>query len=87
MYKNLVSGRQIVAARALVGISQEDLSTSSGVSVEALNRLERGKTQKPHRATLKAIADHLIERGVEFMNGSQPGVRLQEGTPFERFDS
>jgi predicted transcriptional regulator len=72
-----VSIRQIKAARALLGWSQEDLATTADVSVPTVKRLEavngllggREKTRIKLRKALEGA-------GIEFTNGDHPGVRL-----------
>jgi transcriptional regulator with XRE-family HTH domain len=76
-----VSIRQIKAARALLGWSQEGLAAAAGVSVPTVKRLEaadgllggREETGTKLRAALE-------KAGVEFTNGNQPGVRLRKGS-------
>jgi predicted transcriptional regulator len=74
-----VSIRQIKAARALVGWSQEDLARNSGVSVPTVKRLEASDGDVGGRAeTGQALVDALREAGVEFIteNGGGAGVRI-----------
>jgi predicted transcriptional regulator len=73
-----VSIRQVKAARALLGWSQNDLSRASGVSEPTIKRLEAGGGDLGGRqATINAIRAALESGGVEFTNGNQPGVRLK----------
>jgi transcriptional regulator with XRE-family HTH domain len=72
-----VSIRQLKAARALVGWSQEDTAAKSGVSVPTIKRLEASEGPIGGRANTGArIVAALEAAGVEFTNGDQPGVRL-----------
>lgn len=73
----IVLGRQIVAARGLVGMSQAELAKQAQISAEALNKIERGVTKNPHNLTLEAVQRVLEDAGVEFLNSGQPGVRLK----------
>jgi transcriptional regulator with XRE-family HTH domain len=76
-----VSIRQIKAARALLGWSQETLADSATVSVPTIKRLEavdgmlggRNETAEKIRSALEAA-------GVEFIDefGGGPGVRLRK---------
>lgn len=52
------------AARALLGWSQKDLATASGVSLSTLNRLERGEGS-PSVNSLRVISNTLEMAGVE----------------------
>jgi predicted transcriptional regulator len=74
-----VSIRQVKAARALVGWSQEDLAHHSGVSVPTIKRLEASDGDVGGRAeTGEAIVTALREAGVEFIleNGGGAGARV-----------
>jgi predicted transcriptional regulator len=74
-----VSIRQIKAARALLGWSQDDLADHSGVSAPTVKRLEAAEGDIGGRAeTGEALVAALQEAGVEFIpeNGGGAGVRL-----------
>jgi transcriptional regulator with XRE-family HTH domain len=72
-----VSIRQIKAARALLGWSQEDLAAAAGVSVPTVKRLEAADGVLGGREdTGFKLRSALQDAGVEFTNGNQPGVRL-----------
>ena len=76
-----VSIRQIKAARALLGWSQDDLARAAEVSIPTIKRLEAfdgplgGRDQ-----TAEKIVSAIESAGVEFIgqNGSGPGVRLRK---------
>jgi DNA-binding transcriptional regulator YiaG len=73
-----ISTQQIKAARALLGWKQEHLARIAGVSIATVRRLEA----KPgdlggYASTGKKLVDALEAAGIEFTNGSQPGVRLK----------
>jgi predicted transcriptional regulator len=77
----MVTIRQIKAARALLGWSQDDLAQHSSISVPTIARLEsldgpiagRPKTAEKIRAALERA-------GIEFINenGGGRGVRLRK---------
>ena len=74
-----VSIRQIKAARALLGWSQDDLAKHSGVSAPTVKRLEAAEGDIGGRAeTGEALVAALQEGGIEFIpeNGGGIGVRL-----------
>lgn len=76
-----VSIRQIKAARALLGWSQDDLANQSGVSVPTVKRLEAADGDVGGRAeTGDALVAALEKAGVEFIpeNGGGAGVRLRK---------
>jgi transcriptional regulator with XRE-family HTH domain len=41
------------------GLTQEELAEKSGLSVRAVSDIERGRSGRPHRASLDRIADAL----------------------------
>lgn len=69
------SGRQVAAARELLGLKQGDLADLVGVARRTITKFENGEAAiKP--ATLNQIQAELEKRGIEFTNGSGTGVRL-----------
>ena len=76
----MITARQIRAARALLGWSQQELADKAIVSLNAVVRIEREKVD-PRASTLNAIESALKKAGVEFL-GSEArgeGVRLSAG--------
>ena len=76
-----VSVRQIKAARALLGWSQDDLANKAGISVPTIKRLEAAKGDIGGRAeTGAALMVALEKAGVEFIpeNGGGAGVRMKK---------
>ena len=69
---------QCRAARALIGWSQDQLASASKVAKATIANFERGK-RTPYDRTLDDLLAALEAAGVEFTNGSQPGVRLRKG--------
>jgi len=69
---------QVRAARGLLGWSQDQLSSMSGVPKRTIVRLELA-VGSPQRRTLAAIRAALEAAGVEFIpeNGGGAGVRLR----------
>jgi predicted transcriptional regulator len=75
---DVVSTRQVKAARALLDWSQADLAKKSGVSEPTIWRLEADDGELGGRAdTVEKIRRALEKAGVEFTNGKRPGVRLK----------
>jgi len=75
-----ISIRQVKAARALLGWSQDDLAQGSGVSIPTIKRLEAEDGDLGGRTdTVTAIKTALEAAGVEFIpeNGGGAGVRLK----------
>lgn len=75
-----ISIRQVKAARALLGWSQDDLAAASGVSVPTIARLESVDSDGigGRATTADAIRAALEAAGVQFIpeNGGGAGVRL-----------
>src|SRR5262249_46242899 len=74
-----VSIRQVKAARALLGWSQEDLAAMAGVSVPTVKRLEAADGLLGGRGDTGIKLRGALERaGIEFTNGKQPGLHLRK---------
>lgn len=71
----MVSSRQIRAARALLGWSQQDLADKAVLSLNAVKRLENGQVD-PRLSTVLAVRKALEGAGVEFLF---PGREKGEG--------
>src|SRR5271163_3685230 len=73
-----VTGRQIAAARTLLGIGQAELASRSAISVPTLKRMEASVGPAAGLANNVAAVRRALEAaGVEFTNGSEPGVKLK----------
>ncbi len=73
--KMKLSGKQVAAARELLGLSQTDLATVAGVGRRTVSKFEAGEGElRPTK--LAEIQAELERRGIEFTNGSGIGVRL-----------
>ncbi len=75
----ILSIRQVKAARALLGWSAHDLAKAAGVSYPTVARLEAGDgALRGRKATAEAIRTALEAAGIRFIaeNGGGPGVRL-----------
>jgi transcriptional regulator with XRE-family HTH domain len=76
--KRTLTGRQIAAARTLLGMTQPELATRSSISVPTLKRMEASEGPAPGMANnVAAVRAALEDAGVEFTNGEQPGVRMK----------
>ena len=69
------SGKQVAAARELLGLTQVELAEAAGIDWQTLSRFELGKVA-PRRSSLEKIEAELERRGIEFTNGNGTGVRL-----------
>jgi len=79
IHPRTITAEQLRAARALLGLTQEELSQKAGLSKTALNNFERGAVT-PRPETLNQLRDALERSGIEFMG--QTGVNLA-GDPFK----
>ncbi len=68
----MISPRQIRAARALLGWSQQDLADRAIVSVNAVARLERQLVDS-RSSTLGSLESALSKAGIEFLMRGQKG--------------
>lgn len=62
----MIEGRQIRAARALLGWSREDLVKAADVSISALLRLEN-EAADTRGSTLRKVIAALTHEGIEFV--------------------
>lgn len=82
MSKSQISARQCVAARGLLGWSQTDLATASGVSKGPIADFERGKSL-PQARTMRDLITAFEAAGIvfigagEFSDSKGEGLRLQ----------
>jgi transcriptional regulator with XRE-family HTH domain len=74
----MVTAEQLRAARAMTGLSQEELADLAGVHRNTIKRLESGKGPLAgNGATVTDLKAVLEARGLVFVpgNGGPPGVR------------
>lgn len=76
----MISPRQVRAARGLLGWSQQQLADKAIVSVNAINRLERGQVD-PRVSTLTAVEKALGRAGVEFLPAGEKGEGVRLSRP------
>ena len=77
----MISGAQIRAARALLGITGNELASLSGVGWATIQRYEAGEgAQSRTRDSLARIRAALEAQGIEFLGDPNisPGVRLKK---------
>ena len=74
----MITARQIRAARALLGWSQQKLADKAIISLNALTRLEREEVD-PRVSTVTKVYSALSKAGVEFLaaDAKGEGVRLK----------
>lgn len=76
-----MTGKQIAAARALLGWGQRELAEAANLSVPTIKRAEGDGAIRASDAAMAAIRAALEAGGVTFIdsNGGGPGVRLRKG--------
>ena len=62
----MIDGRQVRAARAILGWSREELRDASGISMSALLRME-GNMADSRSSTLNKVVKALSLAGIEFV--------------------
>ena len=79
----MLTSSQLRAARALLGLSVEDVSAFSGLSVDAIRSAEEASAHGDPEAT-ERLQTLLESRGIQFIGagegdaGAGPGVRLRQ---------
>ena len=73
-----LTGRQIAAARVLVGLTQAQLAAEANISIPTLKRMEACRGQvSGYPNNILAVRQALESHGICFSNGESPGVRLK----------
>lgn len=80
MVINMITPRQIRAARALLGWSQQQLADKAIVSLNAVTRLERGVVD-PRLSTITAVEKALTKAGIEFIDAGEKGEGVRLASP------
>ncbi|MGZ2429557.1 helix-turn-helix domain-containing protein [Rhizobium redzepovicii] len=81
---NHITGRQLAAARALLGIGQVELAQRANVSAPTLRRMEDSEgAAKGMKNNVASVVAALEAAGVTFIDGEYagtggPGVRLKQ---------
>ena len=84
MISNLVTGRQLRAARVLAGLTQQGLADELQVNERAVRFWERKHDRPPTSSpNLRRIEEALQRRGVICFVKPTPGVRLAESANFD----
>ena len=80
----MIDGRQIRAARAMLGWSRDDLLKASGISMSALLRME-GALADSRGSTLNKVAKALTLAGIEFVTRDDGAIGvILKGPPTDR---
>jgi len=78
-----LTGNHVKAARALLGVDQERLSELSGLSINTIRNIEACADQPigGYASTRDKVQRALESLGIEFTNGTSPGVKLIQPKP------
>ena len=76
----MISPRQIRAARALLGWSQQQLADKAIVSLNAVMRLEKG-TVDSRISTVQAVQPALVKAGIDFLPSGEKGEGARVSLP------
>jgi transcriptional regulator with XRE-family HTH domain len=77
----VITGRQLRAARALLGWEQIELAKRSRVAIGTIRRMESFDGEIGSRtSTLSQVQTTVEKAGVEFLNDDRPGVRISHKT-------
>jgi predicted transcriptional regulator len=77
----LITGRQLRAARALIGWEQIELAAHARVAIGTIRRMESFSGPIGSRtSTLSQVQATLEKAGILFLNDGSPGVRLKPVT-------
>ncbi len=81
----MITGRQIRAARALLDMSQDALAEETGLTPQAIRKIENGDVQ-PREGTIADIMRAVMEHGVEFTADEGVKRRSDSVTVLEGFE-
>jgi len=74
----LITGRQLRAARVLLGWEQVELAKRARVAIGTIRRMESFAGEIGSRtSTLSQVQQALEKAGIEFLNDESPGVRVR----------
>jgi len=73
----LITGRQLRAARMLLGMEQIELAKRARVAIGTVRRMESFDGEVGARTSTLSLVKRALEKaGVEFLDDDRPGVRL-----------
>lgn len=74
----MITGRQLRAARVLLGMEQIELAKRARVAIGTIRRMESFDGEIGARTSTLSLVKKALERaGIEFLNDDRPGVRLR----------
>lgn len=76
---HLITGRQLRAARVLLGMEQIELAKRARVAIGTVRRMESFDGEIGARTSTLMLVKRAMEKaGIEFLNDDRPGVRLMK---------
>lgn len=77
----MISAAQMKAGRALVGMTQDQLATATGLSVQTIKRMENVGPERSSAGNVDAVEKAIAAAGVTFLHSGEnamggAGVRL-----------
>jgi predicted transcriptional regulator len=77
---NMISPKQIKAARLFLEWEQRDLAAKAGLSLPTIQRMEKLGMERSQAGNVERVQRALEDGGVEFIpeNGGGVGVRLRD---------
>ena len=75
MIERVSFGAKVRAARAVLGLSQEELAAQIGLTQKSVHRIEQGSVE-PKLRTMLTIQQFWSESGISFDDTSDGGFRL-----------
>jgi hypothetical protein len=72
----MISGAQVRTARCMLGWTRHELARRAVLCDATLYALENSRGAAANPSALAAVQATLEAAGIEFLNGSAPGVRL-----------
>jgi transcriptional regulator with XRE-family HTH domain len=74
----VITGRQLRAARVLLGWEQIELAKRSRIAIGTIRRMESFAGQiRSRTSTLAQVQQAMEKAGIQFLNDESPGVRLR----------
>jgi predicted transcriptional regulator len=75
----MITGRQLRAARVLLGWEQVELAKRAHVGIGTIRRMESFTGEIGSRtSTLSQVQAALEKAGIQFLNDESPGVRVRK---------
>lgn len=78
----ILLGKQLRAARVLLGWSQVELAKRSRVAIGTVRRMESFEGEiVSYTSTLSKVAGAMEKAGITFLDDGEPGIKLRRAAP------